>query len=191
MPVKLSALAVSNAKAKLQRYEIADSEQPGLRLVVQPSGVKSWAYRYEREDGTAVKVTLGRATGPGSLTLQHARNAANDARRLRATGKDPADQRRSERAAEAARVAAEEKEARRRDDTIERVLTRFYQDHVDGLKSAHEVKRLLNKELKGWKRRRVDEISRAEAIKLIDAIKARGAATTANRTRANARKFFN
>ena len=54
-------------------------------------------------------------------------------------------------------------------DTIERVLSRFYQDHVDGLKSAHEVKRLLSKELKGWKRRRVDEISRADAIKLIEA----------------------
>lgn len=191
MPVKLFDKTVKNAAPRDRRYEIADSLQPGLRLVVQPSGAKSWAYRYEREDRKGVKVTLGRAAGPGALTLQQARDAANDARRLRSTGGDPADRRRGERRAEAARIEAEEREARRKDDTVENVLARFYKDHVEGLKSAHEVTRLLNKELKGWKRRRVDDVSRADAIKLIDAIKARGAGTTANRTRANARKFFN
>lgn len=191
MPVKLYDKTVKNAAPQDRRYEIADSLQPGLRLVVQPSGAKSWAYRYEREDRKGVKVTLGRAAGPGALTLQQARNAANDARRLRSTGGDPADRRRAERQAEAVRIEVEEREARRKDDAVENVLARFYKDHVEALKSAHDVKRLLNKELKGWKRRRVDDISRADAIKLIDTIKARGAGTTANRTRANARKFFN
>lgn len=191
MPVKLSAVAVNNAKPKPHRYEIADSEQPGLRLVIQPSGVKSWAYRYERDGRNTVKVTLGRAAGPGSLTLQQARNAANDARRLRSTGKDPADQRRAERAVEAARIAAEEKEARRKDNTLDHVLDRFFADRESDLKSLHEVKRLLNKEFKAWKRRRIDDISEADASKLIDSIKARGAATTANRTRSNGRAFFN
>jgi integrase len=191
MPVKLSAKTVANAQPKPQRYEIADSEQPGLRLVVQPSGVKSWAYRYERDGRNTVKVTLGRATGPGAFSLQQARNAANDARRLRSTGKDPADQRRAERAVEAARIAAEEKEARRKDNTVDHVLDRFFADREADLKSLHEVKRLLNKELKTWKRRRIDDILEADASKLIDSIKARGAATTANRTRSNGRAFFN
>ena len=197
MPVKLSAIGVTNAKPKSQRYEIADSEQPGLRLVVQPSGAKSWAFRYERADsaaekgarGKSVKVTLGRAAGPGALSLQQARNAANDARRLRSTGKDPADQRRAERAAEAARIEAEEKEARRRDDTVALVLERYYHNHVNGLKSAREVKRILSRELAGWHRRRIDDITRADAFKLLETIERR-APIIANRTRAHARTFF-
>lgn len=190
MPIKLSTVSVTNAEPRASRYEIADAAQPGLRLVVQPSGVKSWAYRYER-DGKPVKITLGRATGPGFLSLKEAREAANDAHRMKATGKDPAAHQKAERAAEVARAEAEQKEARRRDDVIERVLDRFYKDHVESLKSAHEVKRLLNKEVKPvWKGRRIDTITRADAIKLIDNIKARGAATTANRVRANGRAFF-
>ena len=109
MPVKLSAKAIEHAPPRATRYEIADSEQPGLRLVVQPSGVKSWVYRYEREDRKSVKITLGRAGGPGALSLSEARNAANDARRLRSTGGDPADRRKAEKRAEAARIAEEER----------------------------------------------------------------------------------
>jgi integrase len=159
-------------------------------LVVQPSGAKSWAFRYERSDGQRVKVTLGRAAGPGALTLQQARDAANDARRLRSTGGDPADQRRAEKRAEAARIEAEEKEARRRDDTVALVLDRYYRDKVNAMKSGPELKRLLTKELSPWAKRRVDDIDRTDAIKLIDAIKDRGAPVHANRVRAFTRTFF-
>ncbi len=120
------AVTVSNAQKKASRYEIADSVQPGLRLIVQPSGVKSWAFRYERTDGATKRVTLGRAAGPGALTLAEARNAANDANRQRATGVDPADIKRAERAAQAERSKTAELEARRKDATVEKVLGRYY-----------------------------------------------------------------
>lgn len=189
MPEKLTAKHVINAAPKGIRYEIADSLQPGLRLVVQPSGAKSWAYRYEREDRKGVKVTLGRAAGPGALTLQQARDAANDARRLRSTGGDPADQRRAERQAEAARIEAEEREARRRDDTVENVLGRYFVDHADHLKSGSEIRRVLTRELKGWARRRIDDVGRGDAIRLLDAVKAR-APVQSKRLRAYGRHFF-
>ncbi|MGB3042309.1 MAG: tyrosine-type recombinase/integrase [Xanthobacteraceae bacterium] len=190
MSKKLTAAVVSGAPKKPSRYEIADSLQPGLRLIVQKSGAKSWCYRYERPDGTRVKVTLGRAEGPGSLTLQAARDAANDARRLRSTGADPADQKRAARKAELERIEAEEREARRRDDLVSLVLDRYYRDKVNAMKSAPELKRLLTKELAPWAKRRIDTIDRADAIKLIDAIKDRGSPVLANRTRAAARTFF-
>ena len=41
-----------------RRSEIADALVPGLRLVVQPSGAKSWAVRYHRA-GKVTKMTLG------------------------------------------------------------------------------------------------------------------------------------
>lgn len=192
MSVRLSAISVAKAKPDPnRRIEISDTGTPGLRLVIQPSGAKSWAFRYE-SNGRSAKVTFGPATGTGALSLAEARDKANEARKLLAQGNDPAEHRKAARAAEADRIDAARREARRKDDLVEHVLERFYADHVDGLKSASEVKRLLNKEVKlAWKGRRIDDITRADAIKLIDDIKARGAATTANRTRANARAFFN
>lgn len=189
MPEKLTAPFVAKATTRTSRYEIADSLQPGLRLVVQPSGAKSWAFRYERSDGQRVKVTLGRAAGPGALTLQQARDAASDARRLRSTGGDPADRRRTEKRAEAARIEAEEREARRKDDAVEKVLLRYYADHADGLKSGREVRRVLDKELKDWAKRRVDDIQRRDAIQLLDSVKAR-APVQSKRLRAYGRHFF-
>jgi hypothetical protein len=189
MPIKLTAKAVENAEPTARRREIADSIQPGLHLVVQPSGSKSWAYRYERGNGKRVKITLGRATGPGALTLQAARDAADDARRLRSTGSDPADRRRAEKRADAARIADEEQEARRKTDTVETVLPRYFADHADGLKSGDEVRRVLNRELKGWAKRRVDDIQRRDAIQLLDTVKAR-APVQSNRLRSYARHFF-
>ncbi|WP_420132129.1 tyrosine-type recombinase/integrase [Rhodopseudomonas sp.] len=189
----LTAFAIANAKPKPKRYAITDVGHPGLRVLVYPSGEKAFAFRYKRHDtGRDVSLTLGPAAGSGSITLQQARDAASDARRQRATGSDPAAVRRAERAATMARIESAEKEARRRDDIIELVLERYYRDRVDGrkLRSASELKRLLTKELKGWAKRRVDDVSRADALKLIDAIKDRGAPVLANRTRAAARTFF-
>ena len=190
MPIELTVRAVATAEKRAQRYEVADSKQPGLRLVVQPSGVKSWAFRYERPDGKTQRFVLGRAAGPGALTLAQARNAANDANRQRTTGKDPADERRTMRKATLARITAEAQEARRRDDTVEKLLSRYYKDHVDGLKSGDEVKRVLNRELKGWAKRRVDEIQRRDAISLLDTVKTR-APIQSNRLRAYGSHFFN
>ena len=43
----------------IARREIPDGGAPGLYLVVQPSGAKSWAYRY-RPKGKPEKVVLGK-----------------------------------------------------------------------------------------------------------------------------------
>ena len=69
-----------------KRREIADSILPGLYLVVQPSGVKSWAVRY-RHMGRSIKLTL-----PGrypAIGLAAARAAARDALSEVSHGRDP------------------------------------------------------------------------------------------------------
>ncbi|MCP3386186.1 integrase arm-type DNA-binding domain-containing protein [Bradyrhizobium sp. CCGUVB4N] len=190
MKKPLTATAIANAKPKTKRYALPDVGHPGLRVLVQTSGAKSFVYRFKRDNGQDVTLTLGPAAGPGALTLPQARGAASDARRQRSTGIDPAAQRRADRAAEAARIEAEEREARRKDDVVDRVLDRYYRDKVNSMKSAKELKRLLSKELTPWARRRIDDISRADAIKLVDAIKDSGKPVLANRTRAAARTFF-
>jgi len=56
---KLSAIAVKNIRPGKARREIPDSGCPGLYLIVQISGAKSWALRFRRPNGTPAKLTLG------------------------------------------------------------------------------------------------------------------------------------
>lgn len=101
MTKRLTSIAVKNARPKAERWELVDEGAAGLRLVIQPSGVKSWAVRY-RFDDRPHKLTLGScdATGEesadepvigGHLTLAAARRLAADARRLLALGKNPSE----------------------------------------------------------------------------------------------------
>jgi integrase len=77
-----------NAAGKLVRVEIPDAGSPGLYLVVQRSGTRSWAVRYRRPDGSTAKLTLGRA-GAGGLNIAAARHAATAARLRLDGGDDP------------------------------------------------------------------------------------------------------
>jgi integrase len=96
----LTVAAVRKHTARTKRCrEIRDSQAPGLYLVVQASGTKSWAMRFRRPDGRPAKLTLGRvdlsenetADAPqlgGALTLRQARQLANEIDRRRARGLD-------------------------------------------------------------------------------------------------------
>jgi hypothetical protein len=75
MPV-LTDRGVAQAKPQAKRYEVADATMPGLYLVVQPSGVKSWAARTRKDDGKSKKITLGRyPVLPLSIARLEARKA--------------------------------------------------------------------------------------------------------------------
>lgn len=100
MTKSLTAKAVKNAKPTDKRQEIPDGLLIGLYLVIQPSGVKSWAIRY-RHAGTPRKLTLGsfapslpgKEPEPvldGPLTLAGARVLARVKLHEVAAGQDPA-----------------------------------------------------------------------------------------------------
>jgi Arm DNA-binding domain len=59
MAKSLTDAAVKKRKPGAKRREIADANQHGLRLVIQPSGAKSWAMRFRRPNGKHGKLTLG------------------------------------------------------------------------------------------------------------------------------------
>ena len=65
---------VESVRPKAARTEYPDAGCPGLYLIVQPSGTRSWAFRF-RHNGVNGKKTLGRA-GDGGLSLAAARAAA-------------------------------------------------------------------------------------------------------------------
>src|SRR5262245_42266287 len=65
---------VESVRPKAARTEYPDAGCPGLYLIVQPSGSRSWAFRYIH-NGKPGKKTLGGA-GNGGLSLAAARAAA-------------------------------------------------------------------------------------------------------------------
>lgn len=94
----MSKVLTAKAVEKIQpdaarRREIPDGLVPGLYLVVQPSGVKSWALRY-RANGKSVKFTLGRFP---AIELARARERAREALEAVAKGGDPAAEKRAKR----------------------------------------------------------------------------------------------
>jgi len=99
----LTAAAVRLARPSDERIEISDGACPGLNLIIQPSGAKSWALRFRRPDGRPAKLTLGSVfdndtkaepnTAPtigGYLTLAAARRLVGELRHEIAQGRDPA-----------------------------------------------------------------------------------------------------
>ncbi len=74
-----------------RRLEIPDGLLPGLYLVVQPTGAKSWAVRF-RANGRTAKVTLGRFP---AIELAKARELARDQFEAVAKGRDPAAEKRA------------------------------------------------------------------------------------------------
>ena len=101
MAKPLTAASVARLRADAQRREVLDGACQGLYLVIQPSGIKSWAMRFRRPDGRQGKLTLGRADftskEPSSsaapvigapLTLGAARRLALQIQHERAHGRD-------------------------------------------------------------------------------------------------------
>jgi integrase len=204
MPAKLTALKIEQIKPRSVRTEIPDAGQPGLYLVVQPSGSKSWAVRYRNTAGQQRKLTLDKF-----CSLETARKLTRKALDEIAEGGDPA-------AAKQIRIAAERAKLPDDDNTFGAAARRFINQYARGrekrLRSWQEVARLLGlrpdpedeKQLltiKGgladrWGKRHISEITRRDVIALIDStadkiIENGGSGIGANRSLAAIRKLFN
>jgi integrase len=102
----LTTAAVAKLKPSAVRREVRDGGAPGLHLVIQPSGYKSWVVRFRGPNGRHVKLTLGpldltrsEKGDPvlgGPLTLAGARIVANQVTRQRSLGVDVARQKRDQ-----------------------------------------------------------------------------------------------
>lgn len=181
MAVKLTVPFVENAKGEASRREIGDAIVPGLWLVVQPSGSKSWACRY-RSAGKPVKVTLG----PYPLIgLADAREQARQTLEKVARGEDPAREKRETKAIVFAAPALAER------DLWRSVREEYLKRDAAGLRSHDQIKRLLEKETARWDSRRIQDITKRDVIELLDAVADRGAPVQANRVLAYVRRAFN
>ncbi|QND58229.1 tyrosine-type recombinase/integrase [Mesorhizobium huakuii] len=192
----LTAKAIETAQATTSRREIPDGQLPGLYLVVQTSGAKSWALRY-RFAGAPRKLTIGPVllrreeelpTPPTigqAMTLPEARTAARGAMQSLSEGRDPSAEKKAAKAAPPSPVDPER-------DLVRKLGESFVERYCKPRnKSWKEIERQFKAEINPhWGDRRAQEISRRDVLDLLDRIVDRGSPVTANRVFATVRKFF-
>jgi integrase len=158
MPVTLTDRVVQQAKAQAARVEIPDAILPGLYLVVQPTGTKSWAVRYRIGSHTRKLTLAGRYP---VLSLAKAREAARAALENVSTGKDPA-------AAKRAGSPA--------NDTLAAYIALYRERHVSTVRAGTAVN--INRELERmqdeWPGRSLRSISKKDLVGVIDNAMKRG-----------------
>jgi integrase len=186
MPTKvLTARAVQvakpkrNAKGLRVRNEIPDGGCPGLYLVVEPTGTKSWAHRY-RHRGVSKRRVLGSAA-EGKLSLAAARHAVAAARHRLGQGVEPA--------AEAYGAPTGPVTG----DSVEAAVASFLERHAYAktrLNSAKATEYSFNRfVLPAWRGRAVASITRRDVIELVEDVAVR-TPYAANRLLAALSKFF-
>jgi integrase len=152
----LTDISVRNLKAGLKRREVPDAGARGLRVIVQPSGVKSYAIRY-RYRGRMTKVTLGDV----SIGLAAARKLVGDAQFELARGNDPAEAKRQAKQAQAAAIA----------DSFRDVAERYMKLEGVKLRSARERQRILQRLVyPALGDRPISAIRRSEVARVLDEV---------------------
>ncbi|MDE3811591.1 integrase arm-type DNA-binding domain-containing protein [Sinorhizobium meliloti] len=185
---KLESISkAASAKSYSVRTEIPDAGQPGLYLVVQPSGSMSWAFRY-RHAGRPRKMTIGPFVlgEDATFTLAKARESAQEASRIVSDGRDPAEVREQEKAQTPEPVKV---------DLVEDVLDEFVKRHVkkkNRESTQKNTEAFIDKRIRPeWKDRDIRSITKRDVVKLLDDIADDGAPESAARVRAILSKFFN
>jgi len=169
----LTDLQIKNLKPKKERYEVTDGK--GLSIRVKPTGDKSWFYRYMFKDKPR-KMTLGDYPG---ISLQDARIKHNEAIKKVQCGIDPGIE---------AKVAKAKWKA---EPTFQDLLDEFWDKELSKTPSCKERKRLVDKDIiPVWKRIKVGDIKRRDAVLLIDKVRER-APITANRLQGVLIRMFN
>jgi integrase len=163
MAKRLTSLAVERLRATASRQEIPDGGCPGLYLIVERSGTKSWAVR-QRIDGRPVKLALGKYP---LLDLTAARDRARRALEVIDRGGDPRREREEQRRAEATRRAS----------TFSVVALEFIERYckANQPRSWGETKRTFERHLfPAWGELPFDAIRRADLYRVLDGLDAQG-----------------
>ncbi len=174
---KLTKRVVDAAEPAAQRYVIHDTGLPGFRLVVTPSGKKTYAVRYRVGGGRKATIREPAIGAHGVITVDQARRIAGEWLAEAAKGNDPS----------ATREAS--RDAPRMKDLFDRYLAEHSRAHKKPSSIAFDermIRDVLRPELGNKK---VTEISRADVSKLHGALSKKPAA--ANRVLALLSNIFN
>lgn len=84
--IKITKRTVDAAKPTAKRDYVWDAEVKGFGLLVLPSGVKSYFFRYRTAEGRERRATIGKH---GDFTAEQARSRAEELRQAVKSGRDP------------------------------------------------------------------------------------------------------
>jgi integrase len=170
----ISDLGVKALKPRAARYEKPIGN--GLYVVVQPSGVKSFALRY-RFAGKTRKLTM-----PGGLSLAAARKAAADALYKVDQGRDPAVARQQQKAQQQLANA----------DTFGAVAAEYLRREGKTLRSVERRRSTLDRlVIPVLGDRPIGEIKRSEIVRLLDQVEETSGPSSADDCLAFIRKICN
>jgi integrase len=201
MASPLTVASIEKLKPDPQRRrEIPDARMPGLYLIIQPTGAKSWAVRY-RYAGRSRKFTIGPYP---AFDLAAARQEASQALQQAQRGGDPACEKRLER--QTARLRGADGAPDNFESLVRLFIERYAKKKNRGWQKIARVLGLVvpNDEpdtlavrtgdrpglVAKWGERKIGDIRKVDVILLLDDIADR-APVQANRTLSHLRKIFN
>jgi integrase len=156
-----------------------DADVPGFAARRLATGI-AYVLKY-RSCGKQRWYTIGRHGAPWT-----AQTARDEARRLLGEIADGGDPQGSKALARVAQIEPTE------DKTVRAALDAFANRYLVKLRSATDVRRILEREvLSAWGARPLESVTKRDVIELLDRIVDRGAPIQANRVLAHTRKFFN
>ncbi len=173
----LSDIAIRNAKAKEKPYKLSDSG--GLFILITASGGKLWRYSY-RFDGKQKTLSLGSYPDVG---LKEARELHVAARKILATGVDPNENRKNNKAAKKLNTA----------NSFEIVAREWWQSYMKSKAESHKEKVIRRFELYlfPWLGKKpISEITAPQFLEVIKRIEKQNKLETAHRTLQTAGQVF-
>jgi integrase len=173
----LTDTALKSAKAREKPYKLSDEK--GLFVQVNPNGSKWWRLAF-RFDGKQQLLSLG--VYP-DVSLRIARDKRDEARRLLASGINPAFHRKVEKTQRAVRAA----------NSFEAVAVEWFAKFSPNWKLSHssKIKRRLERDIYPWiGARPIAEITPPELLAVLRRIENRGAIETAHRAHQNCGQIF-
>lgn len=178
----LTAVECKNLVCEPGKTRSRFPDSGGLYLEIAPSGSKRWFWKY-RMDGKEGRLALGSYPQVG---LADARKARDAAKRVKATGEDPVQARKSKQAVAAAEVKADA-------DTFEKVALEWFDKQSPQWSESHATrsKRQLERDLFPWiGSKPMASIQPMELLDALQKIEARGAFETADRVLMLARQVW-
>lgn len=173
----LSDTAIRAAKPKEKTYLMTDGE--GMYLEITPAGGKWWRFKY-RFDGKQKRISLGTYPDTG---LKEAREKRQEVRRLLATGVDPSENRKAQKAAGSSDVA----------NSFEVIAREWFGRQEPTWVPSHSEKIIsrLERDLFPWLGKRdISTITAPELLAVLRRVEDRGAVETAHRALQNCGQIF-
>jgi integrase len=173
----LTHRSIEALKPAEEPYRVSDQRCTGLAVRVAPSGIKTWDLAYRiRASGKTRRLSLGRVS---DVSLEKARDRANELTSAARTGRDLIAEEEESRAAAASRL------------TVQQLIDLYVRRRVTGrLRTALDIERRLNRALASVLCRYADDIRRRDIRELLDALADRGIEREAEKRRQTVGAMF-